>query len=302
MIGNALHLKTRSPAHSLRLNQSGIHAALMLASITMLLPFVFMVLSSFKTFGEAIAVPPVLFPKAMAQKVLSGEKEWTYLFNNYTFLFGKVDYFPALFRNTMLLIAGRIFCAVTASSLAAYAFAKLQFPFKKQLFGLVLIQLMLPDQVFLVPQFKMVVAMGWVNTIPGLIFPGLVSAFGTFFLRQYYMGLPDELSESAKIDGCGHGRIFLRILFPMTKTPVMALSIFTAVFAWSNLMWPLIVNSENRLGTLASILAKIQMMSETFKPQHFMAASVITMLPMIILYLIFQRQFVEGIALTGLKA
>ncbi len=302
MIGNTLRHRIHSPVRRLRFGQAGIHFMLALASITMLLPFVFMVLSSFKTFGEAIAIPPVFFPKAIPQKVLSGEKEWTYLFANYTFLFTKVDYFPALFRNTLLLIAGRIFCAVVTSSLAAYAFAKLQFPFKKQLFGLVLIQLMLPDQVFLVPQFKMVVAMGWVNTIPGLVFPGLVSAFGTFFLRQYYMGLPDELSESAKIDGCGHGRIFLRILFPMTKTPVMALSIFTAVFAWSNLMWPLIVNSDNRMGILASVLAKIQMMSETFKPQHFMAASVISMLPMVALYLIFQRQFVEGIALTGLKA
>lgn len=302
MIGKAIRQPIKLKVRSLRFGLSGIHFALALASITMLMPFVFMVLSSFKTFGEAIAMPPKFFPTAMAQKVLSGEKEWSYLFSNYTFLFGKMNFFPALFRNTLLLIAGRIFCAVVFSSLAAYAFAKLQFPFKKQLFGLVLIQLMLPDQVFLVPQFRMVAAMGWINTIPGLIFPGLVSAFGTFFLRQYYMGLPDELSESAKIDGCGHGRIFLRILFPMTKTPVMALSIFTAVFAWSNLMWPMIVNSDNRMSTLASTLGKIQMMSETFKPQHFMAASVVAMLPMIILYLIFQRQFVEGIALTGLKA
>ena len=302
MIGKAVRHKTRSTAHRLRIKLSGVHLALILASITMLLPFVFMVLGSFKTFGEAIAMPPILFPKAMAQKVLSGEKDWTYLLSNYAFLFGKMDFFPALFRNTLLLIAGRIFCAAVFSSLAAYAFAKLQFPFKKQIFGMVLIQQMLPDQVFLVPQFRMVAAMGWINTIPGLIFPGLVSAFGTFFLRQYYMGLPDELSESAKIDGCGHGRIFLRILFPMTKTPVMALSIFTAVFAWSNLMWPMIVNSDNRMGTLASALGKIQMMSQTFKPQHFMAASVVSMLPMITLYLIFQRQFVEGIALTGLKA
>ena len=302
MIGKAIGQKPHVTARRLYMKHSGVHLALILLSIAMLLPFAFMVLSSFKTFGEAISMPPVLLPQANLQKVLSGEKEWPFLFTNYAFLFGKMDFFPLLFRNTLLLIAGRIFCAVLASSLAAYAFAKLQFPFKKQLFGLVLIQLMLPDQVFLIPQFKMVVALDWVNTIPGLIFPGLVSAFGTFFLRQYYMGLPDELSESAKIDGCGHGRIFLRILFPMTKTPVMALSIFTAVFAWSNLMWPMIVNSDNRLGTLASALGKIQMMSQTFKPQHFMAASVIATLPMVTLYLIFQRQFVEGIALTGLKA
>jgi ABC-type glycerol-3-phosphate transport system permease component len=184
MITKAITLKTHSPAHRLRASQSGIHLALILASVTMLLPFVFMVLGSFKTYGEAIAMPPILFPKAMWQKVLSGEKDWTYLFNNYAFLFGKMNFIAFLFRNTLLLIAGRIFCAVAFSSLAAYAFAKLQFPFKKQIFSLVLIQLMLPDQVFLVPQFRMVAAMGWVNTIPGLIFPGLVSAFGTLIRSE----------------------------------------------------------------------------------------------------------------------
>lgn len=283
-------------------NHLWLHAILILGSIVMLLPFVWMVLTSFKTFGESIQIPPVFIPKAIPEKILSGEEGWGYVFKNYAFLLGKVDYFWKLYFNTFALIAGRILCAIVTSSMAAYAFAKLKFPLKRLLFSIVLVQLMLPNQIFIVPQYKMVVALNLNNTIGGLIFPGLVSAFGAFFMRQFYMSLPQEMSEAAYIDGCSHWKIFTRIMLPLTRTPIMALSVFTAVFAWSDLMWPLIVNSENRMGTLASALAKIQMMDQVFKAPHFMAASLLAMIPMVILYLVFQKQFVEGIALTGTKA
>lgn len=279
-----------------------IHIVLILFSILMLLPFLWMLLTSFKTFGESVKIPPVLFPEAIPGKILSGEKGLDYLFTNYKTLLGKIDYFWDLYVNTFLLIGGRILCAIVTSSMAAYGFAKLEFPLKKFLFSVVLVQLMLPNQIFIVPQFKMVVALNLHNTVGGLIFPGLVSAFGTFFMRQFYMSLPRDMSEAAYIDGCNHWKIFTRIMFPLTKTPLMALSIFTAIFAWSDLMWPLIVNSENRMGTLSSALAKIQMMDIVFKAPHMMAASVLAMIPMVVLYLVFQKQFVEGIAQTGLKA
>ncbi len=261
-----------------------------------------MILTSFKTFGESVQVPPVFLPKTIPGKVFSGEESFGYLFSNYRYLLEKVDYFGQLYINTFALIAGRIFFAVITSSLAAYAFARLDFPFKKFFFSIVLVQLMVPSQIYIVPQFKMVVSLGINNTIMGLIFPGLVSAFGVFFLRQFYMGLPDEMSEAAIIDGCNHWNIVTRIMMPLTKTPMMALSIFTAVFAWTDLMWPLIVNSDSRSGTLSSALSKIQLMSEVFKTPHLMAASLLAMIPMILLYLVFQRQFVEGIAMTGIKS
>lgn len=287
-----------------KLNKGNLaaHCVLILASVLMILPFVWMVLTSFKTFGESIRIPPLFFPESIPGRVFSGEKGFGYLFTNYQFVLEKVDYFGQLYWNTFAMIAGRIVLAVFTSSLAAYAFAKLNFPLKKFFFSVVLVQLMMPNQIFIVPQFKMAVALGINNSVAGLLFPGLVSAFGTFFMRQFYMGLPNELSESATLDGCNHWQIFTRVLFPLTKTPIMALSIFTAVFAWSDLMWPLIVNPDNRQATLASALSKIQLMSLVFKTPHLMAVSVLAMIPMIVLYLVFQKQFVAGIAITGLKA
>lgn len=293
--------KTRSMTFKRRISHFGLHVILISFSILMLLPFLWMLLTSFKTFGESIQIPPVFIPKAIPEKVFSGEETWRYLFTNYSYLLGKINYFWVLYKNTFILIALRIILAVVTSSMAAYAFAKLDFPLKKPLFSVILIQLMLPNQIFIVPQYKMVVALKLNNTIMGLVFPGLVSAFGAFFMRQFYMSLPNELSEAAYIDGCNHWSIFARIMFPLTKTPVMALSVFTAIFAWSDLMWPLIVNSENRYGTLSSALAKIQMMDQVFKAPHMMAASLLAMIPMVVLYLIFQKQFVEGIAQTGMK-
>ena len=142
---------------------------------------------------------------------------------------------------------------------------------------------------------------GGFQKLTTLDFPGLVSAFGVFFMRQYYMGLPKELSEAAVLDGCGDWGILTRIMLPLSKTPIMALSVFTAIFAWNDLMWPLIVNTDSQMGTLSSALTKIQLMMLVFKAPHFMAASLLAMIPMVILYVIFQKHFVEGIALTGIK-
>jgi len=285
-----------------RFKNLSVHCVLILASITMLLPFVWMILTSFKSFGESVQVPPVFFPKTIPGKVFSGQESFAYLFSNYRFVLKKVDYFEQLYINTFALIAGRIIFAIVTSSLAAYAFAKLHFPFKKFLFSVILVQLMMPSQIYIVPQFKMAVAIGINNTIMGLIFPGLISAFGVFFLRQFYMSLPDEMSEAAIIDGCNHWKILTKIMLPLTKTPMMALSIFTAIFAWTDLMWPLIVNSDSQNGTLSSALSKIQLMSQVFKTPHLMAASFLAMIPMVLLYFAFQKQFVEGIAMTGIKA
>lgn len=300
--------KAQKPARVLRLPRNAkerntlVHVVLILCSVTMLFPFLWMLLSSFKTFGESVKVPPVVLPSEIPQKVLSGKEKFSYLFTNYQFLLQKITYFWKLYGNTFLLIAGRIVCAIATSAMAGYAFAMLEFPFKRLLFAIVLLQLMLPSQIFLVPQFRMVLSLKWNNTIPGLIFPGLVSAFGVFFMRQFYRSLPKELAEAAYLDGCNQWQIFTRIMLPLTKTPLMALSIFTAIFAWSDLMWPLIVNSDSQMGTLSSALSKIQLMNTVFRTPHYMAAALLAMLPMIALYILFQKHFIEGIAQTGIKS
>ena len=158
--------------------------------------------------------------------------------------------------------------------------------------------MMVLSQIFIIPQYLMVSKLGMLDTIFALIFPGLVSAFGTFLLRQAFMSLPRDLEEAARIDGCNIGQTFLLIMMPLVRSGMIALGIFTAVFAYKYLMWPMIVNKN--VMPLSAALAKMQGQYTNNYPQ-LMAASLLACVPMIILYLIFQKQFVEGIATSGGK-
>ena len=212
------------------------YTALIIGAILMIFPFVWMILTSLKTVPESMQVPPTIFPKEMI-----------------TTNFGdamKSLPFLKLYLNTGLMILFRVICAVAFSSMAGYAFAMLNFRGKKLLFGIVLVQMSLPSQIFIIPQYQMVAKMGLANTIFALVFPGIVSAFGVFFLRQTYMGIPKEIGEAAYLDGCNQWQTFYKVMFPLTGTSVAALTIFTAVFAYSDLMWPLVVNSDLNMMTL----------------------------------------------------
>lgn len=268
-----------------KINQAFIHIILILVSITMLVPFLWMVLTAFKTMTEATSVNPfVIFPK-------------TWKMDSFTTVIKNMN-FPVLYMNTLLLIAGRVIAAVLTATLAGYAFARLNFRGKNLMFSLVMFQMMVPGQIFIIPQYLMVSKMGMLNTIFALVFPGLVTAFGTFLLRQAYMGLPRDLEEAARLDGCNIGQTFLFIMAPLTRSSMVALGIFTAVFAYKDLMWPLIVNKD--VMPLSAALAKMQGQYTSNYPQ-LMAASLLACIPMIILYLIFQKQFIEGIATSGGK-
>ena len=259
---------------------------LILGAVIMIFPFVWMILTSFKTVPESMQIPPDILPK---QVNLDNFKEAVA-----SLPFGN------LYLNTILMVFFRVVCAVLFSSMAGYAFAKLKFRGKKLLFGIVLVQMSLPSQIFIIPQYQMVAKMGMANTVFALVFPGLVSAFGVFFLRQTYMSIPDEVGEAAYLDGCNQWQTFYKIMFPLTGTSVAALTIFTAVFAYGDLMWPLVVNSDLKMMTLSSGLSTLRGQFTTNFPV-LMAGSLLAMLPMVVLYLIFQRQFVEGIAGTGGK-
>ena len=263
-----------------------VYAALIAGSITMIFPFVWMLLTSFKTQAESMAIPPQIFPA-----------QWN--FDNFTKALESLPFWN-LYLNTFLLIFFRVICAVVFSSMAGYAFAKLEFPCKKLLFGLVLMQMMLPSQIFIIPQYQMLAKMGMTNTIFALVFPGLVSAFGTFFLRQAYMGIPNEIAEAAYLDGCTKWQTFTKVLLPLTKSSIAALAIFTAVFAYADLMWPLICNTDLNMMTLSAGLSTLNGQYTTNFPV-LMAGSLLAMIPMVILYLLFQKQFIEGIAMTGGK-
>lgn len=268
------------------LSKALVYAALIAGSITMIFPFAWMLLTSFKTQAESMAIPPHIFPA-----------QWN--FDNYVKALQSLPFWN-LYINTFLLIFFRVICAVVFSSMAGYAFAKLEFPCKNLLFGLVLMQMMLPSQIFIIPQYQMLAKMGLTNTIFALVFPGLVSAFGTFFLRQAYMGIPNEIAEAAYLDGCTKWQTFTKVLLPLTKSSIAALAIFTAVFAYADLMWPLICNTDLNMMTLSAGLSTLNGQYTTNFPV-LMAGSLLAMIPMVILYLLFQKQFIEGIAMTGGK-
>lgn len=263
-----------------------IYVALILGSAIMIFPFIWMILTSFKTVPESMQVPPTILP---AQVTMDSFKE---AINSLPFM--------KMYLNTGLMILFRVVCAVIFSSMAGYAFAKLNFKGKNILFGLILVQMSLPSQIFIIPQYQMVAKLGMANTIFALVFPGIVSAFGTFFLRQTYMGIPSEIGEAAYLDGCNQWQTFIKVMFPLTGTSVAALTIFTAVFAYGDLMWPLVVNSDLNMMTLSSGLATLRGQFSTNFPV-LMAGSLLAMLPMVVLYMIFQKQFIEGIANTGGK-
>ncbi len=279
-------MKKTSLETARRRNTALTYFFLILGAVIMIFPFVWMILTSSKTVTESMAIPPTILPaQIMLDNFVDAVKSLP---------------FAKLYINTGLMILFRVLCAVAFSSMAGYAFAKLNFRGKGLLFGIVLVQMSLPSQIFIIPQYQMVAKLGMANTIFALVFPGIVSAFGVFFLRQTYMGIPNEVGEAAYLDGCNQWQTFYKVMFPLTGTSVAALTIFTAVFAYSDLMWPLVVNSDLNMMTLSSGLATLRGQFSTNFPV-LMAGSLLAMLPMVVLYLIFQRQFIEGIASTGGK-
>lgn len=269
-----------------RRRTAGTYAFFIVGSIIMIFPFVWMFLTSFKSVEESMMVPPTILPQEWQGK-------------NFDDAMASLP-FLALYKNTILMIFWRVVCAVVFSSMAGYAFAKLNFKGKGALFSIILIQMMLPSQIFITPQYQMLAKFGLTNSIFGLVFPGIVSAFGTFFLRQAYLGIPNEIAEAAYLDGCTQWQTFYKVMAPLTKASMAALAVFTAVFAYGDLMWPLIVNTDLNMMTLSSGLATLRGQFSTNFPV-MMAGSLLAMIPMVVLYLFFQKQFIEGVAMTGGK-
>ena len=265
-----------------------VYVILVIMAFIMLVPFAWMILTALKTNQEAISVDPFyIFPHNGWHWERFGE-----VWKSYNFVL--------LYKNTLLMIFFRVVCACLTATMAGYAFGRLNFPGKNFLFSLVLIQMMIPSTIFIIPQYLMVSSLGWLNTTAGLVFPGIVTAFGTYLLKTGYQGLPKDLEEAAGIDGCNIGQKFLLIMMPLTRSSMVSLGIFTALFAFKDLMWPMIVCSSVQTTTLAAGLAKAQGQYGSNYPQ-MMAAAVLAVVPMIVIYVIFQKQFVEGIATSGGK-
>ena len=189
---------------------------------------------------------------------------------------------------------------VILASMAGYGFAKLRFPGSRALFWACLATMMVPAQVTVIPLFLMVRRMGLINTYPGLVLPSLVTAFGIFMMKQYIQGIPSDLIEAARIDGCGELRIFWRIIFPISKPAVAVLAILTFTSSWNSFLWPLIVTIENNMWTLPVGLASVN--DSFFKDYGLsMAGAAMAAVPMIILFLALQRYFLRGLTVGAVK-
>ena len=263
-----------------------VYAVLVLGCAITLAPFLWMFLTSMKTQVEAVSIPPSILPR-----------NWR--LDAYTTLPDKLPFFR-MYWNTILtsliIVVGQLlFC-----SLAGYAFARIHFPGRGFLFVLCLSVLMIPSSFLILPQYLTIQKMKLLNTLRAIFLPNLFSAFGTFLMRQFFLAIPRELEDAARIDGCGHGRIFLQIMLPLVKPGLVSLGVLTLRFAWNNLMWPMIVNTEKGKMTLSAGLSYLQGQFVTDYP-GIMAGALLATIPLIIIYAIFQRQFIEGIALTGIK-
>lgn len=272
--------------NSMKKKHFAVYLVLIIMAFIMILPFVWTILTSFKTQAEALKIPPQILPSS-----------WS--FRNYKAVCDVLP-FATFFLNTFLMVFFRVLGSVFFSALAAYAFARLEFPFKNVLFMLVLLQMMVPSQIYILPQYMIVSKLGWLNTVKALVLPGVVSTFGTFLLRQVFMGIPRDLEEAAILDGCSIWKIFWMIMLPLTRSGLVSVAIFTALFAWKDLMWPLIVNMSQDKMTLSSGLVTLMGQYSVDYPQ-LMAGSLIAIVPMIVLFMIFQKQFVEGVATSGTK-
>ena len=262
------------------------HLVLLLGAITMLVPFIWMLSSSVKSLGEVFVFPPTLF----------GEK---IVWENYTKISSRFDYL-AYFLNSVKVSAWVVIFQVFTSATAGYVFAKLNFKGRDRIFTLYLATMMIPFHVTVITNFLQMSMYGLVNTLWSLMLPASVSAFGTFLMRQFFVTVPNELIEAAKIDGCNPFKTFLQICFPMAKPTIATLSIFCFMNVWNDYFTPLIYINDSRKYTLPLGLASMKGMYSTDWPV-LMASSVISVLPVLIAFLFAQDAFVQGVMMTGMK-
>src|SRR5262245_42773777 len=261
------------------------YAALILGSVAMLVPFLWMISTSFKSDGEVFAYPPIWIPE-------------TILWQNYPKVLELLP-FQRYLINTTFVSTTVTALEVVTSSLAAYAFARLPFPGRDRLFLIYLATLMVPSQVTIIPNFLLMSWFGWTNSYLALIIPAAFTAFGTFLLRQFFLSIPVELEQAARIDGCGYFGIYRHIILPLSGPALATLTIFVFMTQWNSFLWPLIVTNSDNYRTLTVGLSYFRD-EYTTQFNYLMAGTVMNVVPILIVFAFLQRYFVRGIALTGL--
>jgi multiple sugar transport system permease protein len=262
------------------------YAALALGTGLVLLPLVWMVVASITPEAAIVRYPPSLLPGGFTT-------------DHYTEIWGRIPFGRQLL-NTVIFAGGVTAISLLFDSLAAYALARLEFPGRNAVFVLILLLLMIPPQVTLVPLFQLLSDLHWINTYQGLIVPRATNAFGIFFLRQYFLTIPRELDEAARIDGSSDLGIYRRVILPLSGPALLTLGLFHFMYNWNDLLWPLVFTTDTDMQTLPAGLA-LFMGEHVIEYGLLMAGAVLTLLPLVAAFLLVQRRFIEGIATTGMR-
>lgn len=262
------------------------HIVLGLGSLVMIFPFVWQLIMSLSTNKEIQSVPPTFWPEVLQ-------------FGNYLEVFTKLPFLNQLWVSVLITVL-RTVGQLVLCSLAGYAFARIQFRGRGIALGLVLLILMVPSQVYLIPQYQIIQGLDLLETPWGVALPGIFSAFGTFLMRQTFMSMPKSLEESARIDGASTPTIFFRIMLPLAKPGLTAVTIMTVLWSWNDLLWPLVVTTQSNNMPLSVGIATLAGRTST-DYSVMMAASTLAMAPVLILFLIMQRRVIEGLAFAGMK-
>jgi multiple sugar transport system permease protein len=274
------------PDLAMRLLKITTFLVLCLIAFVILLPFIWTLLTSLKAETDIVRFPPQLFPRS-------------FTLEHYTDIWHRIP-FARLFMNTLIFAGGVTVISLIFDSMTAYALARLDFPGRNVLFMLVLVTMMLPFQVTLIPLFSLLSDLNWINTHQGLIVPRATNAFGIFFLRQFFLSIPRDLEDAARIDGASEFRIYRQMILPLAVPALLTLGLFHFMYNWNDLLWPLIVTTETSMQTLPAGLA-LFMGEHVVEYGLLMAGSILALLPMIVMFLMIQKKFVEGIATTGFK-
>ena len=263
-----------------------LHLALLTVGIIFLLAFAWSISTSLKPMQDLFRVTPNLIPS---------EVHW----QNYQDVLDKVP-FLRFYANTIIVTVARVVGQVFLASLAAFAFSRLRFPGRDVLFFILLAGLMVPDQVLIIPKYALMRQWGWLDSYQGLIVPLLFSAFGTFLLRQYFLSIPADYQEAATIEGANPFQIYWQIYLPLARPALVAFAFLVIQWSWNEFLWALIITSRTEMQVLSVGIALLQ--GQYFSNNALlMAAANMATIPVLILFLVFQRQLVEGITLSGLK-
>jgi multiple sugar transport system permease protein len=282
-----LVLQKAQRRHAIRQSVVGVltHAVLITGALVMLGPFIWMVSTSLKLEGAVFAFPPEWIPNPV---------RWS----NYPETWQSAPFGWYLF-NTIFVSVSVTALELLTSSLAGYSFARLRFPWRERIFLLYLGTLMIPGQVTIIPNFVLMKYLGWTDTYLALIVPPAFSAFGTFLLRQFFLTIPAELEEAAKIDGASYPRIWATIIMPLSGPALATLAVFAFMTQWNNFLWPLIVTNSNTMRTF-TVGLRFFIDEYNTRYHYLMAGSVMSIIPIILVFLFFQRYFVRSIKLSGM--